>query len=111
MDQLRTGLQMIARYAVDLLASVARASGARAATPLVSTVADGATVVRSTSSGAGPVQTAISNVILAAKAIGQFARRHPKFRTAAVLVVVANEIRGLVTVVVYLKTFGLALPA
>ena len=102
---------MIARYAAALLARPARASGEMAAIPLPSTVADGATSVRVISSGPSPLPIAISKVISAVKKTVQFARRHPKFRTAAVLVVVANEIRGLVTVVVYLKTFGLALPA
>ena len=101
---------MIVRCAAALLASPALASGEMAAIPLNSTVADGATAVRVTSSGTSLLPKAFSKVILAFNFIVQFARRNPKFRTAAVLVVVANEIRGLVTVLVYLKTFGLALP-
>lgn len=103
---------MVARYAAPLVASAALASGAMAAIPVASivSVAGGATAVRGTSSGTRPLKIAISKVIFAFRDIVGFARRHPKFKTIAVLVVVANEIRGLVMVVVYLKTFGLDLP-
>lgn len=50
------------------------------------------------------------NVIKLSQGIVGFARRHPRFKTIGIVLIAANEIRGLVTVVAYLKTFGLALP-
>ena len=56
------------------------------------------------------VTTLTLNAINLFKGVVEFARRHPRFKTIGIILIAANEIRGLVTVVAYLKTFGLALP-
>lgn len=56
------------------------------------------------------VTTLTLNAINLLKSVVGFARRHPRFKTIGIILIAANEIRGLVTVVAYLKTFGLALP-
>ena len=50
------------------------------------------------------------NAINLSKGIVGFAQRHPRFKTIGIILIAVNEIRGLVTVIAYLKTFGLALP-
>ena len=101
---------MIARDSAAMFASAALDPGSMATIPSTPIVASGAAAVKGPSSGTRPLKIATSKVIFAFKGFVEFARRHPQFKIIAVLLVVGNEIRGLVTVVVYLKTFGLALP-
>lgn len=87
-----------------------RVPRAVATTMAIGIAALGASTARGTLSGTGQLKIATSKVIFTIKDIVRFAQHHPKFKTIAVLVVVANEIRGLVMVVAYLNIFGLALP-